>query len=59
VRGLRDQCQMEYDMRQQKLVDAQGWWGQIKDQKAWDAAREMRLGSCERLRGMGYRPEIY
>ena len=59
VRGLRDQCQMEYDVRQQKLADAQGWWGQITDQEAWNAAREMRLGSCERLRGMGYRPEIY
>jgi DnaJ family protein B protein 12 len=59
VRGLRDQCQMEYDVRQQKLANAQGWWGQITDQEAWNAAREMRLGSCERLRGMGYRPEIY
>ena len=59
VRGLRDQCQTEYDVRQQKLADAQGWWGQIKDQEAWNTAREMRLGSCERLRGMGYRPEIF
>ena len=59
VTGLRDQCQMEYDARQQKLADAQGWWGQIKDQEAWNKAKEMRLGSCERLRGMGYRPDIY
>src|SRR5271167_3494574 len=51
VRGLRDQCQIEYDMRQQKLADAQGWWGQIVDQKAWEAARTMRLGSCDKLRG--------
>ena len=59
VRGLRDQCQNEFDTRQQKLADAQGWWGQVKDQEAWDAARTMRLGSCDRLRGMGYRPEVY
>ena len=59
VRGLRDQCQLEYDMRQQKLADAQGWWGQVKDQEAWDAARTLRLENCERLRAMGYRPEVY
>lgn len=59
VRGLRDQCQMEYDTRQQKLADAQGWWGQVTDQKAWEAARTMKLRSCDRLRGMGYRPEVY
>jgi DnaJ family protein B protein 12 len=59
VRGLRDQCQFEYDTRQQKLADAQGWFGQIADKEAWEAARTMRLGSCDRLRGMGYRPEVY
>jgi hypothetical protein len=59
VRGLRDHCQLEYDMRQQKLADAQGWWGQVTDQEAWDAARTMRLENCERLRSMGYRPEVY
>lgn len=59
VRGLRDQCQMEYDLRQQKLADAQGWWGQVVDKDAWEAARTMRLRSCDRLRGMGYRPEVY
>ena len=59
LRGLRDQCQNEFDTRQQKLTDAQGWWGQVKDQEAWNAARTMRLESCDRLRGMGYRPEVY
>ena len=59
VRGLRDQCQLEHDFRQQKLADAQGWFGQIKDQTAWDEAKVMRLHNCERLRAMGYRPEIY
>lgn len=59
VRGLRDQCQNEFDTRQQKLADAQGWWGQVKDENAWNAARAMRLRSCDRLRGMGYRPEVY
>lgn len=59
VRGLRDMCQAEYDVRQQKLVDAQGWFGQITDKEAWEEARTMRLASCERLRGLGYRPEVY
>jgi DnaJ homolog subfamily B member 12 len=59
VRGLRDQCQMEYDARQQKLADAQGWFGQVTDQDAWEAARTMKLENCERLRGMGYRPDVY
>lgn len=59
VRGLRDHCQVEYDRRQQIMADAQGWFGQITDQEKWDAARTMKLESCERLRGMGYRPEIY
>jgi DnaJ homolog subfamily B member 12 len=59
VRGLRDQCQLEHDVRQQKLANAQGWFGQIKDQNAYDEARTMRLSNCERLRAMGYRPEIY
>jgi DnaJ homolog subfamily B member 12 len=59
VRGLRDQCQFEYETRQQKMVNAQGWWGQVTDQEAWDAARTMRLDNCERLRAMGYRPEVY
>jgi Domain of unknown function (DUF1977) len=59
VRGLRDECQIEYDTRQQRMAAAQGWWGQIKDQEAWDAARTMKLQSCERLVGMGYRPEVY
>ena len=59
VSGLRDQCQLEYDHQQQKLADAQGWFGQIRDQKAWDEARNMRLRSCDRLREIGYRPEVY
>ena len=46
-------------MRQQKLADAQGWFGQIKDQQAWDEARTMRMGNCERLRKMGYQPDVY
>jgi hypothetical protein len=59
VRGLRDQCQLEYDKRQQNMAEAQGWFGQVTDQEKWDAARTRRLESCERLRGMGYRPDIY
>jgi DnaJ homolog subfamily B member 12 len=59
LRGLQHQCQGEYNVRQQKLADAQGWFGQITDQTAWDEARTMRMGSCERLRKMGYRPDVY
>lgn len=59
MRGLRDQCQVEYDTRQQRIADAQWWWGQVKDEEKWNAARTMKLESCERLRDMGYRPEIY
>lgn len=59
VRGLRDQCQLEHDLRLQKMANAQGWFGQIKDQNAYDEARTMKLNNCERLRAIGYRPEIY
>ena len=59
LRGLQHQCQAEYNIRQQKLADAQGWFGQIKDQRAWDEARTMRMGSCERLRKMGYQADVY
>jgi hypothetical protein len=41
------------------MAEAQGWFGQVTDQEKWDAARTRRLDSCERLRGMGYRPDIY
>jgi DnaJ family protein B protein 12 len=59
IRGLRDQCQHEYDNRQQRMMDAHAWWGTVKDKEAYERARTMQLSSCDRLRGMGYRTEIY
>jgi Domain of unknown function (DUF1977) len=59
LRGLQHKCQGEYNVRQRKLADAQGWFGQITDPVAWDEARTMRMTSCERLRQMGYRPDVY
>jgi DnaJ homolog subfamily B member 12 len=58
VRGLRDQCQYEHNLRQQKMADAQSWLGQVKDKEAFDEARKMTLPSCERLSSMGYAIEM-
>lgn len=59
IRGLRDQCQVEYENRQHKMMSAHGWWGGVRDKEAYDAARAIKLPSCDRLRGMGYRTEVY
>jgi DnaJ homolog subfamily B member 12 len=59
VQRLRDQCELEHDSRQRKIIAQENWLGRPKDKKAWDEAFAIQLPSCERLTKMGYRREMY
>lgn len=59
IRALRDQCQVEYESRQHRMMNAHGWWGTVRNQEEYELARATKLPSCDRLRGMGYRTEVY
>lgn len=51
LRSLRDMCNREYETRQQKIMDAQGWFSTDKD--ALEKAKKMKLPSCQKLDKLG------
>lgn len=53
VRAIRDNCEYEYQDRQQKMNAAQGFFS--FDRKAYNEAKNMRMQNCEELQSYGYR----
>ncbi|KAK9460364.1 DnaJ domain-containing protein [Lipomyces oligophaga] len=51
VRTLQTKCDFEYDVRQRRLEESQGWF--FVDQDKYQKAKNMKMESCERLRSMG------
>lgn len=51
VRVLQNKCDFEYDLRQRRLEDSQGWF--FVDQEKYDKAKSMKMESCDRLRSLG------
>ncbi|KAK9464454.1 DnaJ domain-containing protein [Lipomyces arxii] len=51
VRMLQNKCDLEFEIRQRKLDDSQGWF--FVNQEKYDAAKSMKLESCDRLKTMG------
>ncbi|KAK7205797.1 DnaJ domain-containing protein [Myxozyma melibiosi] len=51
VRVLQNKCDYEYDVRQRRLEESQGWF--FVDQEKYEKARNMKMENCDRLKGMG------
>lgn len=53
VRTIRDNCEYEYQDRQQKMNAAQGFFS--FDRKGYNEAKNMKMKNCEELQSFGYR----
>ncbi|KAK9456436.1 DnaJ domain-containing protein [Dipodascopsis uninucleata] len=53
IRGLQNKCDIEYDRRQRKLDESQGWF--FVDQEKYQQALKMKMDSCDKLKTMGLR----
>ncbi|KAK9473847.1 uncharacterized protein V1510DRAFT_406538 [Dipodascopsis tothii] len=53
INRLQVRCENEYDLRQRRLSDAQGWF--FVDQEKYDKAMATPMESCERLQSLGLR----
>ncbi|KAF3917497.1 hypothetical protein ABW21_db0205192 [Orbilia brochopaga] len=51
VRGLQAECEREYEKKQERIQESQGWF--FVDQKKLQDAMATPLASCERLKGLG------
>lgn len=51
LKGLQHECQREYDSKSQQIQESQGWF--FVDQKKFQAAMNIQLPSCDRLRELG------
>ncbi|KAK9447035.1 DnaJ domain-containing protein [Limtongia smithiae] len=51
VRILQNKCDYEYDLRQRKLEESQGWF--FVNQEKYEKAKGMKMESCDRLRSLG------
>ncbi|KAF3936636.1 hypothetical protein ABW19_dt0202575 [Dactylella cylindrospora] len=52
IRGLQAACEQEYDKKQEKIQEVQGW-GLFPDQKKLKEALAIPLASCQRLKDLG------
>lgn len=53
IHSLTNHCDREYEIKQQKIMDAHGWFS--TDEEALREAEEMVLPHCERLKQLGLR----
>lgn len=51
IKMLRHLCSREYDYKQQKIIDSQGWFS--VDQEAYDKAINLKLQHCDKLNDLG------
>lgn len=51
IKMLRIMCSREYDYKQQKIVDSQGWFS--VDQEAYEKAINLKLQNCDKLNELG------
>jgi DnaJ family protein B protein 12 len=53
VQKLGTQCEWERTLKQRAYQEAQGFWS--RDQVKWQAAEDMAMPACQKLKGWGYR----
>ena len=53
VQKLGTQCEWERTLKQRAYQEAQGFWS--RDQVKWQAAEDMPMPACQKLKGWGYR----
>lgn len=51
IKMLRHLCSREYDYKQQKIIDSQGWFS--VDQEAYEKAINLKLQHCDKLNDLG------
>lgn len=51
IKMLRVLCSREYDYKQQKIIDSQGWF--TVDQEAYEKAINLKLQHCDKLNDLG------
>ena len=53
VQKLGTQCEWEKTLKQRAYQEAQGFWS--RDQVKYQAAKDMAMPACQKLKGWGYR----
>lgn len=53
IQKLGTQCEWERTLKQRAYQEAQGFWS--RDQVKWQAAEDMPMPACQKLKGWGYR----
>jgi DnaJ family protein B protein 12 len=53
VQKLGTQCDWDRTLKQRAYQEAQGFWS--RDQVKWQAAEDMAMPACQKLKGWGYR----
>ena len=53
VQKLGTQCEWERTLKQRAYQEAQGFWS--RDPVKWQAAEDMAMPACQKLKGWGYR----
>ncbi|KAF5092913.1 hypothetical protein D0Z00_004343 [Geotrichum galactomycetum] len=57
IQTLRTLCTREYQYKQQKILDSQGWFS--VDQEAYDKAKSLKLQHCDKLNELGISYDMF